>query len=145
MEIKFVYNGIKDKNTGRLYKAWFCKGNHINGEDIITIYAKDYNSLPEVDGLKIINESDLMTDYFEKDRIEVCPDNKYYNEVLTAWKQQEIHRLKTAIKSHQNSIKRCEQKIELYKDIPEYKAYYEKYKNMYNEYLEEAKQKLNLF
>ena len=93
LEIKFMWNGIKA--DGKLYKAWYNKSSLINyPKDVITIYAKEYKSFPKVKGLTIENDSDLMTDYHEKDRIRVTPDNPYYEKVLEAYQKQEKHHQK---------------------------------------------------
>jgi hypothetical protein len=90
MTIKFMYNGIKVDGT--LYKGHYSKGTTYNA-DTITIYAKDYSvDFPKIEGLNIINESDSMTDYFEKDHIRVEPTNKFHKEVYQAWGKQELKR-----------------------------------------------------
>jgi hypothetical protein len=92
MEIKFMYNGVKI--DGKLYRAWYSKGNYTPQsklcENTITIRAKDYKGFPnEIEGLKIQNHSDGMTDYFEKDKIRVAPDNKYYSAIHSAYEKAE--------------------------------------------------------
>ena len=142
--IKFVYNGIKDEE-GKLHKAHFSKGCHKDGEDIITIYARDYDDLPRVQGLEVENDSDIMTDYFEKDRIEVRPENNFYEQVFEAWKQQEIHRAKMAIKRSEKEIQKCDEKIELYKGFNNYVASLQRTKNFNIEIIEKAKHDLKVF
>ena len=141
--IKFVYNGIKDEQ-GRLHRAHFSKGYHKDGDDIITIYARDYEDLPSAEGLEVKNDSDMMTDYFEKDRIEVRPENKFYEQVLEAWKQQEIHRAKMAIKSSEKEIQKCDEKIELYKGLDNYVAVFQRTKDFNVEIIEKAKHDLEI-
>ena len=93
MQVKFLYNGIKV--DGKLYKAWYSLGKYRNyPEGTITIYARDYESFPKIDGLNIENNTDLMTDYFENDRIRVTPDNKWYPQVLEAYNKQQAKRAK---------------------------------------------------
>ena len=80
---KFMWNGIYV--DGILYRCRYSKGNLINyPESTITIYAKEYKPLPKIDGLNIKNDSDMMTDYSEKDRVYVTKENKHYNQVLNA-------------------------------------------------------------
>ncbi len=92
--VKFMYNGIKVNGT--LYKGHYSKGHYTKEsgitQDTITIYAKDYKRFPFVDGLQNINESDMMTDYFEGDRIRVGNTNKFYTLVNQAWEKQEAKR-----------------------------------------------------
>jgi hypothetical protein len=53
-------------------------------EGTITVYAKEYGYIPRVDGMMIENNTDSMTDYFEKDTIRITPDSIYYNDALQA-------------------------------------------------------------
>lgn len=96
MIVKFMYNGIKV--DGKLFKAHYSKGNYTSqsklAESTITIYASEYESFPKIEGLQTINESDSMTDYFEKDRIRVAIDNNFYKEVNEAHSKMEEHRQK---------------------------------------------------
>ena len=93
MNVKFMWNGIKV--DGELYSAHYSIGNYTERSGIpkeaITIYAKDYRSFPAIEGLTIQNESDIMTDYFEKDRILVYPNNRWYNEVKSACEKMNEH------------------------------------------------------
>lgn len=90
--VKFMYNGIKV--DGKLYKGWYSLGGYRDmPEGTITIYAKEYGDhFPTIDGLQIENNTDIMTDYFEKDRIRVTPDNKWYHQVLEAYNKQQTKR-----------------------------------------------------
>lgn len=89
--LKFMYNGIK--LNGKLYKGSYSKGGYTKQSgipnDTITIYARDYEDFPKIEGLQIKNNSDSMTDYFEKDRIRVTPTNQYYLLVNEAYEKQE--------------------------------------------------------
>lgn len=55
--------------------------NNIKGN--ATIYMRTYKALPQeaYSVLNIQNESDMQTDYFERDRIRVTPDSPYFNQV----------------------------------------------------------------
>lgn len=91
MQVKFVWNGIKV--DGKLYKASYSLGGYRNyPEGTITIYARGYEILPRIDGLNVGNDADFMTDYFEKDRIRVTPDNRWYSQVLEAYNKQQVKR-----------------------------------------------------
>ena len=126
MEYKFVYNGIKNVKTGELSKAWYSKGCHRDGEDIITIFAESYKGLLRINGLIIENDTDFMTDYFEKDRIEVKPDNKFYKQVFEAWALQEKHRNKLLIRRYEKEIDKCKNRLACHKGIERYEEYYGK-------------------
>jgi len=91
MKVKFLYNGIKV--DGKLYRAWYWKATSRNmPEGTITIHAKDYISFPDIPGLRAINNTDLMTDYFEKDRIHVTPQNPWHPQVLEAYQKAQERR-----------------------------------------------------
>lgn len=103
--VKFLWNGIKV--DGELYRASYSIANYkVRGiaENSILVYAKDYSGLPQLEGLQIENDSDIMTDYFEKDRIYIQPDNKYYNDALSAYKKMTEHIEKRIAKRNR---KRC--------------------------------------
>ena len=97
--IKIVWNGIK-VNGGELQKAHFSKGNYTEKSGIpmesITIYGKNYRDFSSEIRLafEVTNSTDMMTDYFENDRIVVRPDHPYYAQVLAAYQAQEVHREK---------------------------------------------------
>ena len=97
-----MWNGIKV--DGELYRAHYSFGNYTKAsgipQDTITIYAKDYTDFPKIEGLTIINESDLMTDYFEKDRIRVMSNNPHYEAVKEAYIKQEEHYQKRFAKKY---------------------------------------------
>lgn len=98
--LKFMYNGIK--LNGKLYKGNYSKGGYTKqsgiSNDTITIYARDYEDFPKIEGLQVQNNSDSMTDYFEKDRIRVAPTNQYYSLVYEAWEKQEINKIKKILR-----------------------------------------------
>lgn len=93
MTVKFMWNGIKV--DGELYRAYYSMGKYTEAsglpEGTITVYAKDYTSIPRIEGLQVENDTDIMTDYFETDRIRITPDNKFYNDALEAVKKQTAH------------------------------------------------------
>ena len=88
MNIKFMYNGIKV--DGKLYRAYYTAPKMPGGT--IVIRAKDYESFPDIPGLRVVNQSNSMLDYFEKDRIYVTPQNRWYQQVFEAYKKMQEHR-----------------------------------------------------
>ena len=63
---RFLAKGIKDA-AGKYYPAWYSRSTLINGREAVTVYAKSILSgLPAA--LAPQNDSDMRTDYFEKDR-----------------------------------------------------------------------------
>ena len=131
---KFMWNGIKDTETKELVKCWYSKGNILkNGvldNETITIYGEHYKRLPLIDGLEVLNDSDIMTDYFENDRIYVDVNNEHYEEVKKANIEQEIHNAKRNIKCYEKSVERCIRNAEIYKEVPA-GAYYLKHLEIY--------------
>jgi len=88
--LKFLWNGIKP--DGKLYRASYSPGELINQPaETITIYAKDYERFPAIEGLTVENDSDLMTDYHAKDLIRVTPDNIHYPAVKAALDAENRH------------------------------------------------------
>ena len=70
--IKFFWNGIKV--NGKLNKFNFC----LNG-DHVSFYEDGYDAeMPAECGVAVINNSDGMTDYFEKDHGNVYPEHPLY-------------------------------------------------------------------
>lgn len=66
-KVKFLKKGVKDA-TGKYYPCWYSMTRLISGEMAITLYARSIlKGLPCE--LKPENNSDMMTDYFEKDRV----------------------------------------------------------------------------
>jgi hypothetical protein len=96
MEVKFMWNGIKV--DGELYRAHYFAGTYTKEcgvpEGTITVFAKGYKGFPQIEGLQIKNDSDIMTDYFETDRIRITPDNKYYNAAKAAFEKINEHNKK---------------------------------------------------
>jgi len=90
--IKFMYNGIKQ--DGKLHRVYYTLSSTPTlPEGTITIFAKDYYPpLPRVEGLNVENNSDSMTDYFEKDTIRVSPTSKYYSQVLEAYNKNQARK-----------------------------------------------------
>jgi hypothetical protein len=87
--LKFLWNGLK--LDGKLYRARYSPGEVIGQPGTITIYAKDYGRFPKIDGLNVVNDSDIITDYFDKDRIYVTPDNPYYSAIKAALDAENKH------------------------------------------------------
>ena len=101
---KFLWNGIK-ANNGSLQKASYSQpGSYATWSGLpngtITIYAKTYSGFSaEVwEAFDVANDSDTMTDYFEKDRIRVKPNHPLYQEVAKALDAQSQHWDKTQAK-----------------------------------------------
>ena len=114
--IKFMYNGIKI--DGKLIKGFWSKGGYTNGAKYC-FYADSYCSKLLREHFTVKNDSDIITDYFEEDKVYFYEDNA---EVEKAYQQQEI-------KTAKRAIKRLEKQRELRPDYFEryYKSEYERY------------------
>lgn len=78
---KILKHGIKSE--GKYYRAWYSKAKFLNHpKGTITVYAKCIlDGLPKC--MKPENNTEIMTDYFEKDRVRIIPTHPRYNEFLT--------------------------------------------------------------
>lgn len=84
--LKFYWNGIKGSD-GKLQRCSYSNGALFHHpEGTITIYSKEYSHFTKdiQAAFEVENDSDIMTDYFEKDRIRVLPSHPLYQNVLTA-------------------------------------------------------------
>lgn len=80
MIIKLLRKGLRI--NGEYFPCWYSSSkNNINGS--ATIYLKCYKRLPQeiYSVLRVENNSDSRTDYFEKDRIRITPNSKYFARV----------------------------------------------------------------
>lgn len=80
-EIKFnMHNVVCESEKTRVH---YSLDNHVSGKPCVTIYAKDYSgSLNMFSNME--NNSELMTDYFEKDRVRLFENDAYYTEARKA-------------------------------------------------------------
>ena len=88
----FYWNGMKDAKGAQLQRCWYSDmGNSgsVTGRyppNTISIYARDYGSFSQKVRacFAVENNSDGMTDYFEKDHIRVIPAHPLYPQVKAA-------------------------------------------------------------
>lgn len=99
--IRFFYNGLKSDNCKKLQKAFYSE--YKNG--IICVHAKDYESFSKEihDQFAVINKTDIMTDYFEKDRFQISPTHPLYNAAKKAM-------LQNSLKLFTRRYKKCKDK-----------------------------------
>jgi len=70
---------IQNKETGKKCRVHYSLDNRTDGRKCITIYAKTYDE--DMKGIiEYKNNSDLMSDYFEKDRAVLFEDHPLYSE-----------------------------------------------------------------
>ena len=75
---KILKKGVKSP-AGKYTPAWYSHGALVNGTVCVTIYAKSCsNGLPK-ELVAVENNSDMMTDYFEKDRCRFAQGSKEYD------------------------------------------------------------------
>ena len=82
--LKFFYNGIKV--NGKLHKCFISYGHNSEDERILRVYSKTYEDFPEEikAEFQILNDTDVYTDYFEKDRFTIPEDNQYFKPAIKA-------------------------------------------------------------
>jgi len=106
MTVKFMYNGLKI--DGKLYKGHWSRNGYVNAGKVcfetVTFYMRGYEDLPIVTGFEIHNDTDITTDYFEKDRVRFTPDHANYKDALEAWKLQETRNAKRLIAKYEKRI-----------------------------------------
>jgi len=91
--LKFFYNGIKG-GDGKLQRCFYSASALLHHpEGTITIYSREYSRFTKdiQETFDVENDSDCMTDYFEKDRIRVMPSHPMYAQVLAALRLMEAH------------------------------------------------------
>lgn len=94
-EIKIFWNGVKI--NGELNRFRFT----ING-DCVCFYGTDYSAeMPNDCGLVVVNNSDSMTDYFEKDHGSIAADHPLYKFFKHAAIVAEIHYCKGEIRQYE--------------------------------------------
>ena len=92
--IKFYYNGMKADDNPGLQKCWYSASallRHPAGT--FTLYARDYRAFsPEIAmAFKVENDTDIMTDYIQKDLIRVEPSHPLYGQIVAAFEKQQVH------------------------------------------------------
>lgn len=73
----YVTNGVEKA------RVWYSRGTLVDGRDCVTIYAKDYDGAlgrvfaGQPDSYE--NNTDSMTDYFEKGRVRIFPSSALWD------------------------------------------------------------------
>jgi hypothetical protein len=77
--ILFRKHYIQDSETKKKCRVYYSLDHRIDGKKCITLYAKSYRD--EMDGIiDFNNDSNYMTDYFEKDSAVLFEDHPQYQE-----------------------------------------------------------------
>ncbi len=67
-KVKFLQHGVKSLVSGKVYPCWYSHTTLVDSTVCVTLYAKSVlTGLPKE--LNPINNSDLMTDYFDNDHV----------------------------------------------------------------------------
>lgn len=87
-KIKFNLHNVVNLETGEKCRVHYSLDNRIDNRKCVTLYAKDYqDDLFSVFPDNAKNDSDSITDYYEKDRINIFEENPHYKAArLTAEK-----------------------------------------------------------
>lgn len=99
---QFTSNGIRNPE-GKYTSVWY----RLNDDGSVNVSSKDYGS--DIRFLatatdKIQNDSDTMTDYFDKDSITVTASNPHYQAVKRAALKNELSSLKDRLKTAQEDV-----------------------------------------
>lgn len=92
-EMKYLFSGYRDK-AGEYHKgSWSLCDGFTDGKRAyqIEFYSDTYGALPIPQGAEFENNSDSMTDYFEKSRWYIDPSCPDYLGCLEAWEKQMTH------------------------------------------------------
>jgi hypothetical protein len=74
--IKLLKKGIKV--NGKYFSCHYSPAsNNLDGN--ATIYIRSYDHIPKC-SLIVENDTDMMTDYFEKDRIRIPPNSPFFKQ-----------------------------------------------------------------
>jgi hypothetical protein len=78
--VRFLQHGVKDA-AGKFYPCWYSHTTLIDGKVAVTLYAKSIlTGLPAE--LRPINNSDMMTDYFENDHVRFFEGSAEYEQLV---------------------------------------------------------------
>lgn len=79
--VKILKKGVKF--SGKYFPVWYSHGVDIHGKKHVTIYAKSIlTGLPSELG-SVKNDSDMSTDYFEKDRAKFFEGSSEYQHLYS--------------------------------------------------------------
>jgi len=77
--VKFNKYNVSCIETGKKARVHYSVDNRTDGRKCVTIYAKDYtNDLRDIIPVGYENNTDSMTDYFEKGRVVLFEDHPLY-------------------------------------------------------------------
>ena len=86
--LRFFYNGIKTVNDKKLQKVFYSE--YDNGAICVTCDSYIGFSPEICQMFDIIDNTDMMTDYFERPRFTVSPNSTFYNAAKIAMLQSSL-------------------------------------------------------
>jgi Fe-S oxidoreductase len=94
--MKFQVHGIKTSQG--LEKAWYMLSTLVDGRKCITVCADGYKSFSKEirEAFAVENNSEIMTDYFEKDSFRVFPEHPLFQEVAAGFRKKLAFRMKVS-------------------------------------------------
>ena len=121
--IKFFWNGIRINGEKSLIKCSYSLDNHRDHKECVTIYADSYGGELPRDLFEVHNETDLYTDYFDKDSATLTPEHPLYKYVRYAAAKAELRHLSRHIKYMENNPYYSKEEIEAKKErLAQYEA-----------------------
>jgi len=75
--IRIYFNGIKI-DGGKLVRCGYSLSNNADSTESVSIYARDYSGDLPRDLLPVRNDTDIYTDYFDKDSAYITPTHPLY-------------------------------------------------------------------
>lgn len=81
--IVFKKHFVKDTATKAKARVTYSLDNRCDKKLCVTIYARQSEKLEPIFGILTENNSDMMTDYFENDRVTLFEDHPLYKEART--------------------------------------------------------------
>ena len=85
--VRFLKKGIKD-GEGKYFPVWYSHsenyGSFGKGREVIVIYAKTYERFSDEiqKAFMVRNDTDHMTDYFDKDKITIEKHDPMFKQLL---------------------------------------------------------------
>lgn len=81
--IKFNKYNVTDTVSKAKARVHYSLNNRTDGRECVTIYHKDYSdNLVKVFGERVIDNSDMITDYFEEGRVVLFKGDALYEPAL---------------------------------------------------------------
>ena len=72
---------VKNTETGKKCRVYYCLDNHASGKKCVIMHAKGYADFLDEVFDRVENNTDTMTDYFEKDRVIIFEGDEGYEEI----------------------------------------------------------------